>query len=141
MSGIYVMAVGPLVADPQARQGTKGPFATVAIRTSGDDAIIVSAIAFNEYAERLLEFVKGDAIAISGRAKLSSWTGRDGTEKHGISVIVEQVASAKPKPRAAKPRRKAAGPWKYPEHPRSNAAPDVAEDRVDDIFPDDGGAP
>ena len=135
MSGIYVMAVGPLVADPQARQGTKGPFATAAIRTSGDDAIIVSAIAFNEYGERLLEFVKGDAIAVSGKAKLNTWTGRDGVEKHGVSILVEQSASAKPKPRAAKLRRKDAGPWKYPEHPRA-AGPDLPEDRVDDLYRD-----
>jgi single-stranded DNA-binding protein len=100
MSGLFALASGSLIADPAARDGAKGRFATATIRAgSGDEAVLVSVIAFGGEADRLLEHVKGDALAVSGRASLRAWTGRDGAEKHGLSVVVDQIAAAKPRPR------------------------------------------
>jgi single-stranded DNA-binding protein len=70
----YVLASGALIADPQCRAGAKGAFTTATIRANGDEAVLVSVIAFGDEAGRLLEFVKGDALAVSGRARLTSWT-------------------------------------------------------------------
>ena len=83
---LHVLASGALIGDPQRREGAKGPFTTATIRVNGDKAVFVSAIGFGAEGERLLEFAKGDAIAVAGRARLTGWTGRDGTNKHGISL-------------------------------------------------------
>jgi single-stranded DNA-binding protein len=100
MSSLFALASGALIADPAARDGAKGRFATATIRAgSGDEAVLVSVIAFSGEAERLLEYGKGDALAVSGRASLRSWVGRDGAEKHGLSIVADQIAAAKPRPR------------------------------------------
>jgi single-strand DNA-binding protein len=139
---IYTLASGPLVGDPQRRTGAKGPFTTATIRTGGEEAVFVSVIAFGDEGERLLEFVKGDALAVSGRARLTSWTGRDGVEKRGISVVAEQIAAAKPRPRPdarshtprAAARARSAARAIYSPNP-AHAPPDLPSDRVDDLWP------
>ena len=111
--GLYLLASGTLISDPQSREGAKGPFTTAMLCAEGDGLVLVSIIAFDSKAERLLEFAKGDPIAIAGRAKLTSWTGRDGTERRGISIVSDQIVAAKPRaPRARQP----------PTSPRSTAA-------------------
>jgi single-stranded DNA-binding protein len=142
---IYTLVSGPLIGDPQRRTGAKGPFITATIRTSGEEAVFVSVIAFGDEAERLLEFVKGDALAIAGRARLTSWTGRDGVEKRGISVVAEQIAAAKPRPRsdarshtpraAGGARARSVARTIYSPNP-AHAAPDLPSDRVDDLWPE-----
>jgi single-stranded DNA-binding protein len=105
---LFLLASGTLLADPLQREGAKGPFTTAKIRANGDEAVLVSVIGFGAEAEQLLRFAKGDGLAVSGPARLTSWTSRDGTEKHGISLIAEQIAGAKPKPRSARSRPAAA---------------------------------
>jgi single-stranded DNA-binding protein len=134
----YVLVSGALIADPQCREGAKGPFTTATIRAgNGDEAILVSAIAFGAEGERLLEFVKGEALAVSGRARLTSWAGRDGVEKHGISVVAEQITAAKPRPRpAAGAKRRHAGvrrPYS-PTRSARDSGPPLAEDSVADLW-------
>jgi single-stranded DNA-binding protein len=126
---IYALVAGSLINDPQQRRGTKAAFTTVTIRADGDE--FVSIIAFGPEADRLLEYSKGDAVAVAGRARVGSRTGRDGIERHGLNVVVEQFASVKPramrrvrpypKPRAARPRHRDEG----------SALP---SDTVDDLF-------
>jgi single-stranded DNA-binding protein len=95
---MHMLASGALIADPQPREAANGRrFATALIRA--DEAALVSVIAFGEAAERVLEFAKGDALAASGKAKLTAWTGRDGIEKHGISVLADQIIFTKPRRR------------------------------------------
>lgn len=99
---LHILASGTLIADPQQRQGAKGPFTIASLRVAtADTPTLVSLIAFGAEAERLLGHGKGDALAVSGRARLTSWTARDGVEKHGLSLIAEQIASAKPRSRVA----------------------------------------
>jgi single-stranded DNA-binding protein len=98
----HALVSGVLVADPQRREGSKAPFATAALRVQdGDISVLASVIGFGGDAEQLLDFTKGDAVALSGRAKLSNWVGRDGSEHQGLSVIVDQFIAAKPRCRAA----------------------------------------
>jgi single-stranded DNA-binding protein len=150
---LYILASGALISDPQGRAGAKGPFTTATIRANGDEAALVSVIAFGDEANRLLQFVKGDALAVSGRARLTSWTGHDGTEKRGISVVAEQIAAAKPRPRSAAGRTRIAAapshdPSARPHRPRAaprrslysapkrpgRAAPDPPNDHLDDLY-------
>jgi single-stranded DNA-binding protein len=101
------LVIGSLIADPVRRTGTSGKdFGTAQIRcATDDDAFLLSVIAFGDTAETLLEHRHGSTLAISGRAKLSSWTGKDGAQHSGMSVVAEQIASASAARRADAKRR------------------------------------
>jgi single-stranded DNA-binding protein len=128
---LYALATRPLIGDPQRRQGAKGPFTTATIRANKDEAVFVSIVAFDDEAERLLEFERGDVVAVSGRARLTSWTGRDGAEKHGISLVAEQIAATKPRSRTAMPRHR--NPYSAARSTRGAGSP-LPSDPVDDIY-------
>ena len=106
----FALVAGNLVADPLRRTGQRGDFATGSVRahTEGGEYMLVSAIAFGDAAEQLLAHRQGDALALSGRASLRSWTGKDGAEKHGLSLVAEQIASAASARRADAERRRTA---------------------------------
>ncbi|MGH8589436.1 MAG: single-stranded DNA-binding protein [Gammaproteobacteria bacterium] len=54
-----------------------------------------SLAAFGTVGEGLARHVKGDMISVSGRLTKSAWTGRDGVERSGFSVLVDFIASAR----------------------------------------------
>lgn len=69
--------------------------------------MLVSIIAFNADAVAgLLALAKGDACAIAGRAKLTSWE-KDGEQRHGLSVTADQVLTIY---QIEKRRKRAAAP-------------------------------
>jgi single-stranded DNA-binding protein len=105
---LHVLVSGALTADPARRTGANGKdFATATLRVAtDDDAILVSVIAFGATTETLLAHRQGATLAVSGRAKLTNWTGRDGADHHGISVVVDQIASAASARRADAERRR-----------------------------------
>lgn len=47
---------------------------------------------FSTAVAALLALQRGDALAVAGRAKLSSWE-KNGEQKHGLSVTAERVLS------------------------------------------------
>jgi single-stranded DNA-binding protein len=77
---LRVLAIGALSANPVRREGQRGPYATARLRANADgsEEVWVSVLAFSSMAEQLLHFVQGDAIAVGGRMRLTSWVGRDG---------------------------------------------------------------
>jgi single-stranded DNA-binding protein len=91
---LSVLATGTLVSDPRRRTTAAGKaFATALLRVPSEDAdaMLVSIIAFDADAvAALLALAKGDACAISGRGKLTSWD-KAGEEKHGLSVVADKV--------------------------------------------------
>lgn len=95
---LSVLASGTLAAAPAERTSAKGStYATALMRVpcDGEDALLCSLIAFNTgVVESLLALGKGDSLACTGRAKLSSWTAKDGTEAHGLGLVVERIMSA-----------------------------------------------
>jgi single-stranded DNA-binding protein len=105
---LHILVSGSLVADPVRRTSAAGKtFATGSLRVAtDDDSILVSLIGFSDAAESLLAHSVGASIAVSGRAKMTTWTGRDGSEKHGLSVVIEQIASASSARRADADRRR-----------------------------------
>lgn len=91
---LNVLLTGALVRDPQERQSSAAKtYATAAMRVpvEGDEAMVVSLIAFSEAAtSALLALAKGDALAVSGRAKLTTWD-RNSEQRYGMSVVAERV--------------------------------------------------
>jgi single-stranded DNA-binding protein len=88
---ITALVTGRLVAQPEQRIAASGkPFALAKIGTTTDDGdTLVSVIAFGGVAEQLVALEKGDTVSISGRAKVVTWTARDGAAKAGISLTAE----------------------------------------------------
>ncbi len=95
---LSVLATGTMASDPVSRTTSAGkPYATGLLRVPCEDAepVLVSMIAFDTAAvEALLAHGKGETLAVTGRAKLSQWTGRDGQEAMGLSIVVDKVLSA-----------------------------------------------
>lgn len=61
---------------------------------AGDQAILVSVIAFDEAAVKaLLRLHKGDSAAVSGTVSLRTWSGRDGAQHTGLGVTAAAVLS------------------------------------------------
>lgn len=93
---LAILATGTLVRDPEPRQSRAGkPYATALLRvpTDGEEAVLVSLIAFTADAvDALLAHAKGDTVAVTGRGKLTTWE-KDGERRHGLSVTVEGLLS------------------------------------------------
>jgi single-stranded DNA-binding protein len=93
---LSVLVSGSLVRDPQRRTAQNGKaFATALMRCPSEeaDALLISVISFTAPAVKALLALKaGDSLAVTGRAKLSSWT-KDGEERHGLSVTADAVLS------------------------------------------------
>jgi len=106
---LTVLASGVLVADPRARTTAAGKaYATCLLRvpSDGGEAALCSVIIFNNDAvEALLSLAKGDSVAVTGRATLSTWT-RNGEQHHGLAIVGERVMNAYQleKRRSAQPR-------------------------------------
>lgn len=139
---------GRLIKPAQARTGNNGKafaLAQITVPTEGEESLLASCIAFSRTAvDALLALDKGDAVAVAGKAKLSSWTGSDGTQKHGLNVTVEQVLTAyhvRRKRNAAQADdesdvgRAPAGPSAAPARrtPQSSAPAGAMADLEDDI--------
>jgi single-stranded DNA-binding protein len=107
---LYVLATGTLTADPGQRTSKNGnDFATGNLRVATEgEPIFVSVVAFGDRAQELLGHHRGSTVAVSGRAKLTSWPGQDGTARQGMSIVVEQIASAEKARRADADRRREA---------------------------------
>jgi len=95
---LTALAAGTLTADPVERTSTAGkPYATALMRVPCEDAeaLLCSLIAFAPEAVRaLMLLTKGDGLAVAGRGKLTSWEAKNGEQRHGLSVVADQVLSA-----------------------------------------------
>ena len=93
---ITSLVTGKLIAAPEQRTGASGKSyvrATIAAH-DGDGESLVSVMAFGSAAEQLGALTKGDTVAVQGRAKVSTWTGRDGSAKAGLNVTADVVLTA-----------------------------------------------
>ena len=103
---IRALLTGQLYGPPQARTSKSGStFATAKVRADGKDGstLWVSIIAFNDLADRLLTLKANAAVALSGKLEVSAYTAKDGTPAAGLSVVCDELATlkAKPRPKAA----------------------------------------
>ena len=132
---IRVLLTGKLHDIPQERESANGntyAVAKVKADDKGGNWIWASVIAFGVEAERLLLLDAGDAVAISGRAELSVWTDKEGNSRPNLSVLADEVATLKGRPRPRQPR----APRKIKPQ-----EPPVAGIPFDDALPDFGDAP
>ena len=97
------LITGTLYGDPQARTAQSGKtFTTAKIRADGgkDGAVLwVSIVAFNDLANRLASMHANTAIAVSGKLEVSAYTAKDGQPAAGLSVVCDELAALKARPR------------------------------------------
>ena len=99
---IRALVSGRLHDAPQARTSQSGnPFTTGKLRADGKDGATVwtSIIAFGELGERLATLPAGAALSVSGRAEVNAWLDKNGEPRAGLSVVVEELATLRGKPR------------------------------------------
>lgn len=108
---IFALVTGTLVGAPMERRATNGnAYATCSVRVPVDrsEGAFVSVIAFDDDVRAALaELRKGDAISVSGRLKPSAWTGSDGVERSGLSLVAQQIAAGRPPKNAGRRRQPA----------------------------------
>ena len=99
---IRALATGTLHDAPQQRTSQTGnPYTTAKLRADGKDgnSAWCSLIAFGEVGERLATLKAGAALAVSGRCELSAWLNQEGEPKAGLSLVVDELATLRGKPR------------------------------------------
>lgn len=99
---IRALITGSLYGAPQARTSQAGKqFVTAKIRADGKngESVWCSVIAFGDLADRLLTLGDGAALSISGKAEINGWLDKQGEPKAGISLVADDVATLKGKPR------------------------------------------
>lgn len=95
---IDALIAGRLRGAPQFKTAANGsPY--VAFRLAASDrnglGLLCSCRAFSETARAaLLAMEDGDSVAVSGETALNTWTGNDGTPRHGLDVLVHGVLTA-----------------------------------------------
>lgn len=85
---IRALVTGQLFGEPQRRTSQAGKeFTTGKVRVDGKDgaAVWTSVIAFGELGERLATLRANQAVAISGKAELTAWAGKDTHAGHEAS--------------------------------------------------------
>jgi single-stranded DNA-binding protein len=122
-----VLITGRMVKPAQQRTAANGnafALAQVSVPTDGDESLLASCIAFSRSAvDGLLALDKGDAVALAGKAKLSTWTGSDGATKVGLNVTVDAVLTAY---HVQRKRKAAQGDDREPDEATPVRAPDRA---------------
>ncbi len=99
---IRALISGTLYGRPQARTSQAGkPFVTAKVRADGKNGenVWCSIIAFGEQADRLMTLGDGAALSVSGRAEINAWLDKAGEPKAGLSLVVDELATLKGKPR------------------------------------------
>jgi single-strand DNA-binding protein len=105
---IRALITGTLYGSPQARTSAASKaYVTGKLRADAKDGAITwcSLIAFGEQAERLAALKEGAALSVSGRCEVSAWINRDGEAAGGLSVVVDELATLKGRPRPPRPRQ------------------------------------
>ncbi|HKZ02278.1 MAG TPA: single-stranded DNA-binding protein [Pyrinomonadaceae bacterium] len=91
---ISILVSGSLIGKPVARQARNGNWFVTAQLKAGaiDESFLVSVVAFDESVAHALQALdKGDDVSVSGSAKPSSWTARDGSTAIGLAVVAKQL--------------------------------------------------
>ncbi len=108
---IRAMVSGTLHADPESRTSKTGkPYCTARLKAdSGDNNTVwCSLIAFGQEGERLATLKAGQALSVSGRAKLSAWLSKDGQPSAGLDLTIDELATLRGRPKPPSDRRQAA---------------------------------
>ncbi|HRF45114.1 MAG TPA: single-stranded DNA-binding protein [Candidatus Competibacteraceae bacterium] len=99
---IRALVTGTLHNDPQARISQSGKsFTTGKLKADATEngIVWVSLIGFQETGERLATLKAGQAVSISGRAKLTAWLDKAGEPQAGLDVVIDELVTLRPKPK------------------------------------------
>jgi single-stranded DNA-binding protein len=90
---VIALVTGKLLKAPTTRAGKSGePFTLATMKAATDDGdVLVNVIAFGQAGETLAALGAGDAVSVTGRTKMNHWTGSDGQERHGLSLVADGV--------------------------------------------------
>ena len=90
MSGIEAAFFGALGRDAELKTSHAGkPYLRLNVRVGDGDAVQwVNVTCFDEKAIAVADkMLKGASTYVEGRLSLDEWTGKDGTKRHGLSVM------------------------------------------------------
>ena len=90
---ITVMVAGQLAKQPEQRMSkNSNPFTVASIRIQSAEGDMFALItAFSELAPILAGLAKGDPVTIVGNAKVSTYTGKDGDTRAGLSITASRI--------------------------------------------------
>jgi single-stranded DNA-binding protein len=136
---INALVTGKVIVAPAERTAKSGKTfytITVAASTGGEESCSVSAIVFSEATgKKLMALGKGDAVSLVGKVTPKIYTGKDGTTKASLDMVVDDCLTAyqvTQKRKAATPEPVGTTAPPAPK-PRSRSAPpqyqgDIADD-------------
>lgn len=95
---IAALCSGTIIRDPKSgtsASGTRWANSTIRVpcgtnREGEAETAFVSVIAFGDVADQLARLGKGDAIAVQGPMKPTTYD-KDGEERHGLEIIAQAV--------------------------------------------------
>lgn len=99
---IRALLTGILYGAPERRTAKSGkPFVTAKLRADDGKggSVFCSIIAFGDQADRLVTLPAGAALSVSGRAEVNAWIDKKGEAAAGLSLMVDDLAPLKPRPR------------------------------------------
>lgn len=114
----------------------------IAVEDKAGSSTWVRVTVFGDRADELAAtLVKGDRCYVEGRLTLDTWTGKDGAEKSGLSVVATlcqplgKIGRQRPRQDGGQPqpRRRAAGKRKAPSSPAQSDWQAPLDDDISDI--------
>ncbi len=94
---IDALISGKLIKTPELKTGASGKHYSnflMSVSVGELKPTIVSGMAFELVAERLVKLQQGDPLAVIGSLKPSEWTDKaTGEPRHGLSVTVNNILS------------------------------------------------
>lgn len=132
---IRALITGSLYGPPQARTSQAGKqFVTAKVKADGKDGAVVwcSVIAFGEQADRLMTLGDGAALSVSGRAEVNGWLDKQGEPRAGLSLVADDVATLKAKPKPQNQEQGEPAPRRSPRRPVATAP--GFDDALQDCF-------
>lgn len=94
LTGAVATVWGYLGDKPEIRNSENGrPFVTasLAVNTGKDETSWYRISAFGRMGDRLVQCDKGTGVLISGRLKIETWEGRDGTTRTDVRINANEV--------------------------------------------------
>lgn len=99
---LNVLLSGKVIRPPKSGKSVKGTDWTTVIvrcpvqisRENDEPYILANVIAFDVAAGKLARVALGDAVSMTGDARLNHWTGQDGQTNTGLAVTAHEVLTA-----------------------------------------------
>ena len=117
---IRILATGTLHTEPTSRTSANGnPYTTAKLRADDGKggSVWCNLIAFGSESERVATLKAGAPLSVSGRAEVSAWLDKQGEPKAGLSIVVDELATLRAKPRPQEGERRPAPRRQSPNPP------------------------